>query len=154
LIEDDPMADNATKNATADQGKLRDKWLLGLSTLMDTVQGWAQELGWSTRRIEKRMEDSQIGTYQAPALLMQEGTTRMLLEPIARSAPGVDGVVDLYLMPAYDDIATLYHCEGQWQLHYLFPGTPAAPTISEANSKPLSKETFKEVLEEMLKNAT
>lgn len=147
------MAGNAINNSTTDRDKLRDEWLLHLSALLDSVQGWAQELGWSTRRIEKRMEDSQIGTYVAPALLMQEGTTRLLLEPIARSAPGAEGVVDLYLMPAYDDIATLFFCDGQWQLHFLFPGTPAPPTISEANSKPLSKETFKAVLEEMLKNA-
>ncbi len=44
-----------------------------------------------------------------PALLMQEGPSAgLILEPIARSAPGADGVVDLYLLPAYDDIASLY----------------------------------------------
>jgi hypothetical protein len=29
---------------------------------------------------------------------------RELLEPIGRPAPGIEGIVDLYLMPAYDDI--------------------------------------------------
>jgi hypothetical protein len=153
MVEEVAMADKAIDNSTVDRDKLRDEWLQRLSALLDAVQRWAQELGWSTRRIDKRMEDSQVGKYQAPALLMQEGTTRMLLEPIARSAPGAEGIVDLYLMPAYDDIATLFFSDGQWQLHFLFRGTPAPPTVSEANSKPLSKETFKAVLEEMLKNA-
>jgi hypothetical protein len=53
------------------------------------------------------MEDSQIGKYKAPGLLMQEGTDRILRDPIGRNAPGAEAVVDLYLMPAYDDIATL-----------------------------------------------
>jgi hypothetical protein len=80
--------------------KIRKEWLHRLTTLVDSVENWTKELGWSTRRIEKEMQDSQIGKYQAPALLLQEGTTRMLLEPIAHDAPGAEGVVDLYLLPA------------------------------------------------------
>ena len=75
---------------------------------MQTVQTWADALGWSTRQIEVTLTDSQIGKYKAPALLLQEDAIRILLEPIGRSAPGAEGVVDLYLMPAYDDIASLY----------------------------------------------
>ena len=81
------------------------------------------------------MEDSDIGTYQAPALLLQQDTLRMLLEPIARTAPGADGVVDLYLMPAYDDIATLYFADGKWQLHYTFPDPREAPTLHPQKRK-------------------
>ncbi len=83
-----------------------------LAALIDDVESWVKALDWSTRRIEKPMEDSQIGRYKAPSLLMQEGTDRVLLEPVARSAPGAEGVVDLYLMPAYDDIASLTFADG------------------------------------------
>ena len=86
-------------------------WLDGLAALVESVEGWARELGWSTRRIEKRLDDAEIGSYQAPALIMQEETTRALLDPIGRSTPGSDGVVDLYLMPAFDDVARFYHRE-------------------------------------------
>ncbi len=116
---------NAPKKLTAAATKLRDEWLSRVSTLVDSAEKWAADAGWSTRRIEKQIEDSEIGGYAVPSLLLQEGTTRMLLEPIARSAPGVDGVVDLYRMPAYDDVATLYFYDGQWHLHRAGLAAPA-----------------------------
>ncbi len=137
----------------ADADKVREEWLNRLTALVDSVNAWAKELGWSTRRIEVRLEDSEIGTYQAPALLLQEEATKAFLEPIARSAPGAEGVVDLYIMPAYDDIASLYFAGGRWLLHHTAPGTPGAAAIREAESMPLSKDTLREVLEEMKRNA-
>jgi hypothetical protein len=132
---------------------LRDGWLRRLSDLLKQIEEWAVESGWSTRAIEKRMQDLEIGAYTAPALLMQQDTFRVLVEPIARAAPGAEGVVDLYLLPAYDDIASLYLDDGGWKLHYMFPGTPTVATIREANAEPLSKETFLAVLDEMKQNA-
>jgi hypothetical protein len=87
-------------NQSEDGEKLRAEWLERLTGLVEAVRGWAQDLDWSTRQIEKKMEDSQLGNDKAPALLLQKETVRVLLEPIARFAPGVEGVVDLYLMPA------------------------------------------------------
>lgn len=128
-------------------------WLERLGSLVDDVQTWAAELGWDTRRTDKRMEDTQIGAYDAPALRLQRDFTRVLLEPIARSAPGADGVVDLYLTPAYDDIASLYHYGGGWHIHYRYAGSSAVATLRDAKSKPLSKETLGEVLEEISQHA-
>jgi hypothetical protein len=128
-------------------------WIVRLGDLLRSIDGWVKGLGWATRWIEKPMEDAQIGKYKAPGLLMQEGTDRILLEPIGRSAPGTEGLVDLYLMPAYDDIASLYHYDGRWNLHYLFPGTTGVANIREAPAKPLSKETLEEVLAQMRQHA-
>ncbi|MEX2176440.1 MAG: hypothetical protein WD872_18900 [Pirellulaceae bacterium] len=125
------------------------QWLGHLNELIGEFDGWAKELGWSTRRIEKSMKDADAGSYQASALMLQRDTTRVLLEPIARSAPGAEGVVDLYLMPAYDDIASLYLTPAGWQLHYLFPESPMVATIRDASSKTLSKEVLAEVLNQM-----
>ena len=133
--------------------KLRDEWLQRLSDLVQAIQGWATELGWSTRRIELNLSDSQLGKYKAPALRIQEEAVRILLEPIARSAPGAEGVVDLYLMPGYDDIASLYYYADSWSVHYMFPGTPTKATISDAEARPLTKETLQKVLEEMKHHA-
>jgi hypothetical protein len=124
-------------------------WLDRLARLIDTVEGWAQALGWSTKRVRKELKDSEIGAYQTCALLMQEGTTRVLLEPVGRSAPDSDGVVDLYLLPAYDDIATLYYYDDRWNLHSMAPGRPVVGNIRQAESKPLSKTSLRKVLEEM-----
>jgi hypothetical protein len=138
-----------------DKAKLLEEWINRLSGLIESVDTWAQELGWATRRTEKKMEDSQIGHYRAPALIMQKGTVRIILEPIARSAPGAEGVVDLYLMPAYDDIATLFFYADGWKLHYPFPNSPVAAEaeVEEVQPLPLSKETLKAVLQELMKDA-
>jgi hypothetical protein len=73
LVQDDPMATAETStNQAEDMEKLREEWLERLSGLVETVRGWAQDLDWSTRRIEKKMEDSRLGTYKAPALLLQK----------------------------------------------------------------------------------
>jgi hypothetical protein len=162
---DDPIADHApeaseamaakktSKNKVSDPDELRDKWLGQLQELIKEVEGWAKEIDWSTRRIEKKMEDSQVGTYKAPALILQKETVRVLVEPIARSAPGTEGLVDLYLLPAYDDIASLYFYDGGWQVHYPFPETPIVGNIRETERRPLTKEALGQILDEMVRNA-
>jgi hypothetical protein len=146
-------AADASNTANVAGENVRDEWLHRLAELIAQIESWAQVDDWSTRRIEKKLEDSQIGKYRAPALLLQKETVRVLLEPIGRTAPGADGVVDLYLMPAYDDIASLYFCDGRWNLHYMFPGSPTAATIEQADALPLSRDAFRKVLDEMMKNA-
>ena len=141
------------KISDANLREVQDVWLARLADLVQTVKQWAEELGWSTRRIETKLQDSQIGSYLAPALLLQIEARKALLEPIARSAPGAEGVVDLYLMPAYDDVASLYFCDGAWQMHYTLSGSPSDGTIRAANFQPLSKETLRRVLDEMRMNA-
>src|ERR1043165_805132 len=59
--------------------KDRAAWIERVESLVGNVEQWAKELGWSTRRIEKKLEDTRIGQHQVPALLMQEGTRRALL---------------------------------------------------------------------------
>ncbi len=141
-VRDEPMATaDLPKTTEIDAAKLRDEWLSRLTDLIETVKNWVEELGWSTRRIEKRMQDREIGSYIAPSLLFQIDTDRVLLEPVGRSAPGAEGVVDLYLMPAYDDIASLYYSDGSWQCPLHVPRiADCCQTTRLAESQPLSKE--------------
>ena len=129
--------------------EVRDEWLGRLAALIRDVQTWADSLGWSTRQVEVSRDDWEIGKYKAPCLLLQQDAIRVLLEPIARSAPGADGVVDLYVMPAFDDIASLYYNDGVWHVHYMFPVAPAESATFDATGKPLTKEVLRELLEEM-----
>ena len=131
----------------------RTAWQEKVTTLVDQVEAWAKDSNWSTRRIEKTLEDSFIGDHHVPALLMQEDTCRILLEPVGRSAPGAEGVVDLYLLPAYDDIATLYYYNQRWNLHYVFPNSKPVASVREADARPLTKESFEKVLAEMRQGA-
>lgn len=140
-------------STSSDLEQHRDAWLQRLSDLIQTIESWAVELRWSTRQIEVALSDSHLGKYKAPALLIQEDAIRILLEPISRSAPGAEGVVDLYLMPAYDDIASLYFYDGDWHIHYMVPETATVAKLRDAEPRPLTKDSLRDVLEEMKKNA-
>lgn len=143
--------ENSTK--TPNRDRLLSEWLGALGGLLDTIESWAKELDWSTRRIEKKMADSQIGDHQAPALLLQKETVRVLVEPVSRTTPGTAGLVDLYLLPAYDDIASLFYYENGWNLHDPSPGDPAVGDTRELQGRPLSRESLAAVLEKLVANA-
>jgi hypothetical protein len=152
--QDDPKsAKGEMENVAEERMRARAVWIESVKALVDQVEIWAREMHWSTRRVEKKLEDDWIGKHRVPALLMQEDTCRIILEPVGRSSSGAQGVVDLYLMPAYDDIASLYYYENRWNLHYMFPGSKAVATISETEAVPLSKEALEKVLAEMRQNA-
>ena len=152
----DRPEDSAREQIEAEiAARMRDRaiWIARVTSLVGDVERWATEMGWSTRRVEKKLDDARIGKHHVPALLMQQDTLRVLLEPVGRSTPGAEGVVDLYLMPAYDDIASLYFYEDRWNLHYIFPGTTGVATVREAQAMPLSKDTLERVLTEMRRDA-
>jgi hypothetical protein len=131
----------------------RHEWLEKLRKLVAKVKGWADELDWATRVVDKKMEDAEIGNHKAPGLLLQKETVRLFLEPVARAAPGTEGVVDLYLMPYYDDIASLYYGNNRWNVHYMFEGSPTVENGREAEAKPLTKATLRNVFDEMTAHA-
>jgi hypothetical protein len=134
--------------------KARKIWIDRVRGLVDEVERWAKEMDWSTRRVEKRLDDPEIGKHRVPALLMQQETCRALLEPIGPSAPDVEGMVDLYLMPAYDDIARLFFYAGRWHVHFnTLLGTRDVPPAPRVEARPLSKETLEKVLAEMRQHA-
>ncbi len=143
---------DVSKDRGADIEAVRAAWLALLGGLVAEVERWAGELGWSTRRIEKKLEDHELGTHRVPALLLQREAVRILLDPIARDVPGSDGVVDLYLMPAFDDVATLSHTDGEWRLHYAFPGTPTVHDLREAQWLPLTKAILDDVLQRLIRD--
>jgi hypothetical protein len=137
-----------------DTSEIRDAWIARLTQLIDHVEQWGRASGWATRRLDKKLEDPVIGEHSVPALLMQEGTTRIMLEPIGRSSPGTEGIVDLYLMPAYDDIATFYYYGGQWNLHRRPAGSSSAvANAGDAEGKPLSQDVLQRALADLRQHA-
>ena len=147
-------ATETTERPNGDAAELRAEWLDRLSGLASLVGGWAEESRLVNAPDREDDEGFTTGKLQAPALMMQKGTTRVLLDPITRFAPGADGVVDLYLMPAYDDIASLYFVDGEWRLQYVPPDILDVETIEEAKSSLLSREALTKILDEMSEHAT
>jgi hypothetical protein len=131
----------------------KENWLQRLAMLIQDIKRWSEERGVSTKQIEITLNDSCTGKYKAPALLIQEEAVRMLLEPIAMSTLNSEGVVDLYLMPSYDDLASIYFRDNQWHVHYMFSNTPTVATISDTPSIPFNQTSFNQVLDEMKRNA-
>lgn len=133
--------------------QLLEGWLHQLSKLFDDVEGWARDQDWSTRRIEVTLRESPFGKYQAPALLLQHEATKAFLEPIARYVPGANGAVDLYFMPAYDDMASLSLSDDGWSVRYAFSGSQSGQSRYDVDPIPLTQDSFRDVLEAMKSNA-
>ncbi len=123
------------------------EWLDRLGALVSLVKGWVEASRWQTEQITKTVTEPGLGRYEVPILLMERGEVEVVLSPIARTAPGADGVVDLYLMPAYDDVASLDDEGGEWFIHDPFPPDPTQPcSLIEARRLRLDEETVNLVL--------
>ena len=107
-----------------------------LAELIDRVERWAAGADWATRRIDTELDTLHNIRYPVQALLMQHELNRVILQPIGADSPGSEGVVDLYRMPAYDDIATILYAEGDWRLFF------RDDCDHDSDAVPLTKESF------------
>ncbi len=133
-----------------DPAVIRAEWVTKLTDLVSDIENWATADGWAVTRIEKKMADSGIGPYKAPALVFQKNLVRLLLDPISREFPGAEGVVDLYRMPALDDVASVYSHKGQWIINFVCRNKNVLAQVDEAQSTPLTAESFAEVVAGMI----
>src|SRR5580698_3388079 len=101
------------------------------------------------------MRDVDRQLFEVQSLFLQKGPVRVLLDPIAYDVPGSEGVVDLYLMPTYDDMASLFFENGDWVIHYAFPPDPkAAHSVIETETLALSEKTINQILDSIANHAT
>ena len=122
--------------------------------LVARFEGEVDRREWVTRRYPKRLRDDARQVYEVPALYLQKGPTRLLLDPIGYDVPGAEGAADLYLMPTYDPTASVYFEDGQWLIHYAFPADPLVThPVVEAKALPLSAETINQVLDSIAEHA-
>jgi hypothetical protein len=132
----------------------RDQFQNRVESLIEDVKAWAEPHEWVTKGYQKRMRDSDRQIYIVPALFLQKGPTRVLLDPVAYDVPGAEGVVDLYLMPTYDDMASLYFEQGRWAIHYAFPpDAPENQSVNETKILPLGEEAINQVLDSIAAHA-
>ena len=130
-------------------GDRRDTWRAQVDELVTQVAGWVEPKEWVTKPYTKKMRDADGTVFEVPSLFLQKGPTRLLLDPIAYDAPGSEGVVDLYLMPTYDDTASLYFIDGRWQIQYIFPEQPTVDGREQPAVMDLSESTLNRVLDEI-----
>jgi len=137
-----------------DSDSVKKEWLRRMESLVEDVKRWAIATGWRTRRIEKTITERGLGTYKVPVLLMEKDTIEIVLNPVARFVPGAQGAVDLYLAPAYDDIASLYYEGDCWVVHHAIrPDSVDSGCIGVTTPQVYSEQTILSILNGMAVNA-
>jgi hypothetical protein len=132
----------------------REQFQSRINALVEQVRQWVEPNDWVTKPYAKRLRDPGGEIFEIPALFLQKGPIRVLLDPVAYDVPGAEGVVDLYLMPTYDDLASLYFEGGEWRIHYAFPPDPKEThSVVETKTLALSAGTVNEVLESIAAHA-
>ena len=109
---------------------------------------------WDTKRYEKRMRDEYGAVYSVTSLRLAQGPTRLLVDPNGFDIPGADAAVDVFLMPAYDPVASLYLDAGKWSLHSPdFASAEAAPNPGEWRRVELTGDLIRTVMDSIARHA-
>jgi hypothetical protein len=155
LTDDDVIMEGSLgRGGKCAMSKLSEQFQQRVEELVAAFEKDVDPSEWVTRRYPKRLRDEAHAVYEIPALYVQKGATRLLLDPIGYDVPGAEGAADLYLMPAYDPTASVYFEGGRWMLHYDFPPDPDQPCPEiETRTLPLSSETINQVLDSIAKHA-
>jgi hypothetical protein len=132
----------------------RDEFQKRVEALVKQISEWVEQHEWVTKPYPKRMWDVDRQVFEVPSLFLQKGPTRVLLDPVAYDVPEAEAVVDLYLMPTYDDLARLYLENGVWVIHYAFPNdlVETQPAV-ETDVLSLSETTINRVLDSIAEHA-
>jgi hypothetical protein len=93
-------------------------WRDAVDGLVGGTESWAKELGWVTRRVQKRLSETLLGTYEIPHLLMHAAPNLYVLDPVARFVPGAAGAFDLSIQPSFYTISLYRDYGGVWHAHH------------------------------------
>jgi hypothetical protein len=127
--------------ALSDPAGVRDEWVAAATALVEQVESWCKELDWPTRRAFKQISDDKpLPPYQVPMLRMQYWDVHLMLDPTSRFGARNDGQCDLYVMPAYDDLAVVYRRGTDW---FVRERTPTGV----GTEQPLTRESLQRMAE-------
>ncbi|MBN2315205.1 MAG: hypothetical protein JXM79_14845 [Sedimentisphaerales bacterium] len=93
----------------------RDKWLLNVKDLFDTIRMWSESQGWSVHEDEKTISEDHIGSYKAPTLVIQCPSGRIHIDPIGCNIIGAHGRVDILSFPSLNRLL-LIRINGDWKI--------------------------------------
>src|SRR5947209_8182027 len=88
-------------------------WIAEVEAILSQAKSWAEKRGWATKQDQKVITEEDIGTYEAPRLLIHSPQGRLLLDPVARYVVGAEGRFDFCVIPSYDSVA-LVKTGGAW----------------------------------------
>jgi hypothetical protein len=149
-----PENENSAVCQGTTMSQQRDRFQTLVIGLVKQVGAWVERHEWVTKPYPKKMRDVERNVFEIPALFLQKGPVRVLLDPVAYDVPGAEAVVDLYLMPTYDDLASLYFEREGWMIHYAFPPDPMEThSVVETTALPFSEVTLNQVLDSIAEHA-
>jgi hypothetical protein len=121
-----------------------EEWRTAIATVESQAEGWAVEAEWRCQRVNKKVSESLIGTYQAPQLLMFAAPNLYVLDPVARFIPGGQGSFDLAIQPSYQTTSLYRGDSGVWYVHM-----DVRNGVSYGNRVEWSRDTFYKCFEEL-----
>ena len=123
--------------------KEREEWVQAVRELCDTISAWCQSIGWPVREEVKTITEKELGTYEAPALIVDCPDGEIRVDPIARRVIRAEGRVDLLSYPTLHRMMLL-RIHGQWTVK----------TDSGINwPQPWNESTFVNLAQEMISAA-
>jgi hypothetical protein len=123
---------------------VRDEWLQAIETVEKQVQEWAAEAEWRSRRVNKTLSESLIGTYVVPQLLIFAEPNLYVLDPIARFTPGGQGSFDIAIQPSYDTTSLYRDAAGTWFVHLDINNG-----VSKGRRVEWSRDAFRQCIEQL-----
>jgi len=93
------------------------EWMHAIETVEKQTEEWSAEAGWRSRRVNKQISESLIGTYNAPQLLIFAEPNLYALDPVARFIPGGQGSFDLAIQPSYYTTSLYRDDSGNWYVY-------------------------------------
>lgn len=120
------------------------EWERAADGLVASTESWAQELGWVTRRVEKRLSETFLGTYKIPQLLMHAAPNLYVLDPVARFVPGAAGAFELSIQPSFSTAGLSRDFGGIWYAHH-----GVGQEMNNGKRDVWSKDTLRRCVEEL-----
>src|SRR6266487_3484439 len=105
------MAMHAPENTIAK----RDQWLALVKEVLDQMESWAREEGWSVHREDKRTFENEFGEYNAPVTRFRTPAGEIYVTPIGRNIVGADGRVDIEAWPSLNRVK-LVRKNNRWDI--------------------------------------
>jgi len=119
-------------------------WIQAVEAMIRDVEVWVADQGWHSRRVERKVTESLLGSYALPQLQFFAITDLYVLDPVARFVPGATGAYDMSIQPSHY-LTTLYRdLDGGWQT-----SLDAGRGVARGRHESWNKETFLASLDEL-----
>lgn len=129
---------------TATRDVVLSEWRQAIENLVANTESWAKDLGWVTKRVEKKLTETLLGMYGSPQLLMHAAPNLYVLDPVARFVPGAAGAFELSIQPSFNTISIYRDFSGVWYAHHA-----VGEGMNTGKRDIWSKETLQKCVEEL-----